>query len=290
MDFVYIAQYESQSTETLGYLQEALNKFHANKQALSAAGVRRGKYKKGKFNIKKLELMQHVGRLIEKLGSTPQFSSDQTERCHITMAKIPYRATNRRDYPEQMCRYLDRQEKARLFAMLLDWGSSQPEESLSNPTKAGGGRKTPSAPHYSKKFLPKETVDYFKVESPYVVRTDSTTFILPTRFTSKRCFVYEVASKYRIPQLGPALSCYLFRSACGSKGINYKDVLSMELGVWESFRIQLRNIQDKGIPEPPSTVQALPPSDEHQMGRCNFVLIKEYGSKVLGVCSGVQTA
>ncbi len=76
---------------------------------------------KGLFNIPKLELMQNADRMVRSLGSLPQFSSDQTERLHILNAKLPYRHTNRKDYGPQMCRFLDRNEKVRLFTVYLEW-------------------------------------------------------------------------------------------------------------------------------------------------------------------------
>ncbi len=62
VDFIYYAQYESQSDKTLEYLTSALQQFHVNKEALSRAGVRNGKQMKGLFNIPKLELMQNAAR------------------------------------------------------------------------------------------------------------------------------------------------------------------------------------------------------------------------------------
>ena len=103
LDFVYLAQYESHSTATLGYLEEALQKFHKFKQHIADSGVCNGPRQNGEFHIPKIELMQHVKRLIEHLGSAPQFSSEQTERCHIDMVKVPYKATNWKAHAEQMC-------------------------------------------------------------------------------------------------------------------------------------------------------------------------------------------
>ena len=108
LDFIYLSQYESHSTFTLNYLKDALRDFHRFKCFIADSGVRSGIQRNDEFNIPKIELMHHVKRLTEMLGSAMQFSSEQTERCHIIMAKQPYKATNRKDYARQMCRYLDR--------------------------------------------------------------------------------------------------------------------------------------------------------------------------------------
>ncbi len=67
------------------------------------------------FNIKKLELMHHVPRFIREVGSLQQFSADQIERCHIIMAKIPYKSTNKKEFRRQMARFIDRQDKMANF-------------------------------------------------------------------------------------------------------------------------------------------------------------------------------
>ncbi|KLO14987.1 hypothetical protein SCHPADRAFT_914646 [Schizopora paradoxa] len=112
MDFIYLAQFEVQSTKTLGLLQDALSRFHANKHDIAnEGGCDDG------WHIPKLELMHNVASLIAQSGSAPQYTAERIERCHIIMSKIPYRATNHKNYEEQMCRYLDRQEKLHLFDM-----------------------------------------------------------------------------------------------------------------------------------------------------------------------------
>ncbi len=88
-----------------------------------------GLRRKGLFNIKKVELLHHDGRFISTVGSLMQYSAEQTERCHITMAKAPYRATNHKDHEEQVCRVLDRQEKLTLFEIYICWRlSSTPSQ------------------------------------------------------------------------------------------------------------------------------------------------------------------
>ncbi len=165
LDFIYLAQNRHHTTKSLSRLDKALARFHNDKAALSAAGVRNGKLTKGKFNIAKIELMWHVSRLVKLLGSAPQFSTDQTERCNMTMAKVPYRLTNHKQYPEQMCRYLDRREKIRLFALSLAWRlvSSSERRIGSQPTKVRHGNDdiASSFATFSAKFLPQTVVNLF---------------------------------------------------------------------------------------------------------------------------------
>ena len=90
LDVVYLAQYDSHSTETLRYLREKLEEFHDNLNEVSASGVRNGARQNGEFNIPKFELLQHVERLVKLLGSALQYSSEQTERCHKDIPKVTF--------------------------------------------------------------------------------------------------------------------------------------------------------------------------------------------------------
>lgn len=124
IDFAYIAQYKSHSTQTLQYLNNALDQFHEHLPSLSH--LRSGKQMKGLFLIPKLELMHNVVRSAKLLGSSDQFNSEQVEKGHIIFAKVPYKATNKKDYASQMCRYTDRQERVRLFDEYLEWVKGAP--------------------------------------------------------------------------------------------------------------------------------------------------------------------
>lgn len=121
LDFIYIGQFEVQTSTTIKQLEDALARFHANKHHLSRTGIRNGVQQMGDFKINKIELMLNVAPAIVQVGSIPQYSGEHMEHCHISMAKDPYRASNKKDYEEQVCRFLDRQEKIHLFKMYLQW-------------------------------------------------------------------------------------------------------------------------------------------------------------------------
>lgn len=126
-DFLYICQYRSHTSLTLGYLENALRIFHATKQAFIATGVR--KRKDGElmrhFRIPKISAFHMYGRHIREMGSSPQFSTEIIESLHRPMAKDAYRATNRKDYVVQMCRYMDRVERLRYFHEFIAWARDE---------------------------------------------------------------------------------------------------------------------------------------------------------------------
>ncbi|KAF9643411.1 hypothetical protein BDM02DRAFT_3132451 [Thelephora ganbajun] len=67
------------------------------------------------FEIPKLELLQSIVSCIQWSGALPQWSADITEHLHIVYIKMPHENTNGHDYPPQICRNLNHQEKCRHF-------------------------------------------------------------------------------------------------------------------------------------------------------------------------------
>ncbi|KAG2359015.1 hypothetical protein BDR07DRAFT_1452500 [Suillus spraguei] len=93
-EFIFQAQNLFLYDETLHLLAEAL-------YSIITAGGRHGKNGPlTHFQIPKLELMQHVVRSTRAMGAPYQWSSDITERCHIT-----------HDFHGQCCCFLNRQGK-----------------------------------------------------------------------------------------------------------------------------------------------------------------------------------
>jgi hypothetical protein len=105
LDFVYLARYPVQTSETLDNLDTALEAFHANKSIFVDLGIRED------FNIPKLHFMGHYRHFFERYGSGDNFNTEYTERLHIDMAKHAYSASNRKDEYPQMTAWLDRREK-----------------------------------------------------------------------------------------------------------------------------------------------------------------------------------
>lgn len=269
MDYIYIGQYQSHSEGTLKYLENALKDFHDNKQSLSDAGLRDGKRRQGRFNIPKLEQMQHPPRLIRLLGSADQFTTDVTERCHKTEAKEPYKATNKKEFQSQMCRYSDREEKLHLFHSYLLWAA---------PTELAvdiGDSTTRTAKAHD--FDPTDPqlfpVQYLRTASGFcsrpirhqfgnVLGNSTTAFHLNEIASLKAQNIDDIATRYRIPDFCMAVD-------------KAKSMLKTRYDCWFKFRLQLNAIHDDTLFLPPLTVQALPPDANMPFGRCNFVLARK---------------
>ncbi|KAJ6481135.1 hypothetical protein C8R45DRAFT_831997 [Mycena sanguinolenta] len=113
IDFIYFAQLQSHTGRTLDALQASLDTFHDYKDVFVEFGIREH------FNIPKFHALQHYVDGIRRLGSADGYNTESPERLHIDFAKKAYRASNRRDYTEQMALWLQRQEAIALRASYL---------------------------------------------------------------------------------------------------------------------------------------------------------------------------
>jgi Plavaka transposase len=113
LDFIYIAQYSAHDTTTLGYLQDALDRFHKNRSYFISTLVREH------FNIPKFHSLLHYIEAIELFGTTDNYNTEMFECLHIDFAKHGWRASNQRDEFPQMIRWLSRQEKIASFEVHL---------------------------------------------------------------------------------------------------------------------------------------------------------------------------
>ncbi|KAI0039026.1 hypothetical protein FA95DRAFT_1504736 [Auriscalpium vulgare] len=115
LDFVYVAQYPTHSTTTLAYLDNALARFHQDKEAFYLAGAVHS------FELPKLHSMLHYSHAIKLFGTTDNYNTEYSERLHIDLAKDAYRATNHKDEYPQMTKWLQRKEKIMRHDLFIKW-------------------------------------------------------------------------------------------------------------------------------------------------------------------------
>ncbi|KZV76152.1 hypothetical protein PENSPDRAFT_598761 [Peniophora sp. CONT] len=131
LDFIYHAQYPSHTSTSIEVLQLALEAFHDNKEIFIIENLREQDH----FDLPKLHAIQHYPPSILYVGSCDGTSTEQSERLHIDIAKNAYRATNRKDYEEQMVMWLQRQEKVNWMETYQNW--AQAEFSTKTDTRSG---------------------------------------------------------------------------------------------------------------------------------------------------------
>ncbi|KAJ7161604.1 hypothetical protein C8R46DRAFT_1037805 [Mycena filopes] len=115
LDFLCLSQYPVHSTETLAQQDEALARFHENKEIFVELGIRTN------FNLPKLHFLRHYSLATKRFGTNDNFNTETTERLHIDFAKDAYRATNHKDEYPQMTQWLERKEKILLHAKFIRW-------------------------------------------------------------------------------------------------------------------------------------------------------------------------
>ncbi|KAJ7762799.1 hypothetical protein DFH07DRAFT_867460 [Mycena maculata] len=130
LDFTYYAHFETHCDESLTQMDAAWEVFHANKAVFKELEIR------DDFNIIKIHKLEHYTDAICSHGTADGYNTENTERLHIDLAKVAYKATNRKSYTRQMTVWLGRQESVHKFGTYLQWavpGYIVPETPLPEP-------------------------------------------------------------------------------------------------------------------------------------------------------------
>jgi Plavaka transposase len=289
MDFRYSAQAHELDDESCNCMITALKEFHDHKAAITDARLRVGKHGKPieDWSIPKLELMQSVVPNVRANGVAIQWSADVTEHAHITEIKHPADATNNNNYEPQICRYLDRLDKCRRFDLAT---SLQELQSIVRDQDFEARNDTLTSTSDSAR-----KIDYFEVatqlewgsnhNTPRPFRTFAspcTAFHLAYKPSFKQLDVDDVALKFQLPDLRPALADYLQRVF---EGVNFHTVGGrrraaprcqlpfQKLEVWSSFRIQRKSLHNPGEILEARTVNASPPNETQPFGHYDTALI-----------------
>ncbi|KAH9962224.1 hypothetical protein BC827DRAFT_1103808, partial [Russula dissimulans] len=115
LDFVYLAQFRSHTTDTINRLEDSLARFHDNKAVFTDLGIREH------FNIPKFHSLVHYSSSIILFGTMDNYNTEQTEQLHIDFTKDAYRASNHKDEIPQMATWLSHHEKIQQHATFIKW-------------------------------------------------------------------------------------------------------------------------------------------------------------------------
>ncbi|CAA7270375.1 unnamed protein product [Cyclocybe aegerita] len=100
LDFIYYAQLQVHTSQTLKCMQKALEVFHENKKIFIRMQVRKH------FNIPKLHQLLHYLKAIKWLGTADRYNTESPERLHIDYVKEAYCTSNKCEYVHQMTLWL----------------------------------------------------------------------------------------------------------------------------------------------------------------------------------------
>jgi len=118
LDLLFLAQFQCHTSDTLSWLEGSLAAFYQNKVVFVDLGIWED------FNIPKLHGLVHYALSIHLFGTTDNYSTEQSERLHIDLAKNAYHATNHKDEYSQMTMWLERCEKIQQHNASIDWRQS----------------------------------------------------------------------------------------------------------------------------------------------------------------------
>ena len=144
LDFLYLAQLPSHTTDTLRRLEESLTCFHDNKAVFLDLGVRK------QFNYPKVHSLLHYQLSITLFGTTDNYNTEQTERLHIEFPKNGYRASNHKDEYFQMTAWLERLEKVQQHVLFVAWRQKAQQEGGQNAERIGPPKPVPRAVQMSR--------------------------------------------------------------------------------------------------------------------------------------------
>ncbi|KAF8264342.1 hypothetical protein EI94DRAFT_1772698 [Lactarius quietus] len=96
LDFLYLAQLPSHTSDTLLRLEDALASFHDHKDVFVEIGVH------DHFHFPKIHSLIHYQSSITLFGTTDNYNTEQTERLHIEYTKWAFRTTNKKEESPQM--------------------------------------------------------------------------------------------------------------------------------------------------------------------------------------------
>jgi hypothetical protein len=295
LDFIYIAQYQSHSNDTLEYLKTALQDFHKNKHIFWDLGARTGK-RRGleNFNIPKLCGFHDYEPSIRQFGTIMQFSTDITEFFHKQSTKEPYRSTNKRDFMTQICIILDRHEKWVQFRQYLAWvqnsltsretspwsdtdsadesdaeicGSKNDTNQHSVPyqhsaTRSEGVEQAVKSKSRSRHVEGTNTADLKLTKVPH---HENTLHLLATSYNAPELLEEIVQLVQRLksaPELAPEPLAQAARLLSATHAL-----------VWDRTRVAVPTVQDPSRLTKHQTIPAEPPSAEALVGRCGTVLL-----------------
>ena len=113
LNFLYLAQLPSQTTNTILCLEHSLAVFHKTKDIFIDLGVW------GHFNVPKIHSLIHYTLSIVLFSTTDNYNTEQTEWLHIDFTKDTYHAMNHRDKYNQMTIWLECHEKVQCHAIFI---------------------------------------------------------------------------------------------------------------------------------------------------------------------------
>ncbi|KAJ6457133.1 hypothetical protein C8R47DRAFT_1328555 [Mycena vitilis] len=252
MDFAYFASLQSHTSKTLLSMREALDTFHANKQIFIDL-----KGRQNHFNIPKIHSLDHYEPLIRLFGTADGFNTESPERLHIDYAKNAYRASNRKDYIDQMTLWLQRQEAVARFTAYLAWAhppvptvtATPASLTPTTPTAAASAAAAPS-------FAPTTPADSSSDKDSLVISHQRLSIAKLPNTRSVSALHIISPDGHNASRFVTALSTF-FRSSSDSR---FQPRTFDSFGTWKRVSFRLPKIPEIGARHSTNLVRATAPS------------------------------
>jgi hypothetical protein len=243
-----------------------LDDFHANKDAFVQLGGREQDH----FNIPKVHSLEHYEELIHLFGSADGFNTESPERLHIDFAKNAYRASNRKDYIQQMTRWLQRQENVDRFSEFIAWTRAAPTALALHPSHSPSQQDIePLADNAV--VIPEHAVSIPQAYSIAKHPPPSARHVTASTIIS--------TDGYDASQFLEALSTFL-----STQGSFYQPRLHDVFSLWKQVVFRLPDIPEVGARHSHNVIRAKPPMvpsrsgrrcpGESEPGQADFALIR----------------
>lgn len=245
LDFIYLAQYPSHDGDTLDYMQDALDTWHANKSIFIRLDIRTD------FNIPKFHSLTHYISSIQLHGTTDNTNTEIFERLHIDLAKEGWRASNKRNHFPQMVAWLSRQEKIASF----DYYRRMIDEQTSIGEKLEDKEVEGILENEEEEIISRRSSDDMEVDG----EEDTIAFTLAKRAPEPKKAISRIVLTHGVPSFINALKLYL--NSLRSNRLPAKKALENPLpfstvDVWHQFKLTPSSLFDdvsvreiiKGLP------------------------------------------
>ncbi|KAI5985785.1 hypothetical protein EDD15DRAFT_2373881 [Pisolithus albus] len=241
LDFHYLAQVPSFTTQSIHRVASALQEFHNHKESIS------------------------IVLSIHQSGAVMQWSADITKHAHVDEIKVLAWACNNQSYESQIVCQIQMNEGGNGEDSSESDEDEEHEVDMEKTHLSGYSTLTCRPPDYltiSAALLGAES----SVQKPYHMFAMSTTgFHLATK-PSLQLTVDEAASTYQLPDLKSAMAAFFTSGDSCFPGQEHK------LQIWQKVRVQQLSYHSKTLLLP-QTLRAILPSTTNCYGHYNSAIV-----------------
>ncbi len=114
LDFCYLVRRDTIDEDTIVQIEDALERFHLNREIFELTGVRES------ISLPRQHAMKHYIRMIRQFGSPNGLCSSMMEAKHIVAVKRPYRRSNKNNALGQIIKTNERLDKLAAYRVELE--------------------------------------------------------------------------------------------------------------------------------------------------------------------------